>query len=324
MVTTSINNNHTYILIKLNNFEVELCTLGAGIYSIKYDNKYMTQTPLKEDYEFPRTFDGKSIARTANRIKGNKVIINNIEYTLLNNEGENTLHGGIDGVHKHDYEYEIIEDDDYVKVLFNTKSIDGESGYPGNMDIFVKYTINKKEPTIRIDFNAVSDKDTLCAMTNHAYYSLGDNDILNSTLYINTHKYIDTNPVDLIAKGLDDNPYYLEFDKGLVLGKYINLENLLTSKAKGYDHYLLFDKVDETIPQIKLFGSKYHLDIYTDFEGTQIFSDNRQNGKTYLGTDALWRRGIAIEPSSPHHILHYLNKDEEYHKFIEYHFNKNE
>ena len=50
-------------------------------------------------------------------------------------------------------------------------SPDGDEGYPGNMKVFVRYTFDD-ENVLTIKWSAVSDKDTICNLTNHSYFNL--------------------------------------------------------------------------------------------------------------------------------------------------------
>lgn len=323
MYTTNEIKEHTFINLEFDQYKVKLCTLGASIYSFDIGDDPMVLTPADmDDFFNGKVFHGKSVGRVSNRIKGNKVVIDGKEYILENNEGDNTLHGGIHGMNCYDWGYSIIEDNNKTIVTFDYLSVDGESGFPGNLRSIVRYIFDNSNPTMRIEFFAVTDKDTLCCFTNHAYYMLGKESLNDCVLKVNAHKYIDTYPIDLIAIGIKDCEEELDFSNGLVLNKFINLEKFTSSKAGGYDHYLFFDEINSNIPQITYSSDKYVLDIYTDFEGTQIYSDNKKNGKKYLKTVSEYRRGLAIEPSSPFNELHVLKSSDIYSKFIEYRFNK--
>jgi aldose 1-epimerase len=50
-------------------------------------------------------------------------------------------------------------------------SPDGEENYPGRLEVTVTYTFSE-DNALSIRYQAVSDRDTLCNLTNHAYFNL--------------------------------------------------------------------------------------------------------------------------------------------------------
>ena len=46
-----------------------------------------------------------------------------------------------------------------------------EEGYPGNLNVSIKYTIEENN-TLKIEYQVVSDKDTYVNLTNHSYFNL--------------------------------------------------------------------------------------------------------------------------------------------------------
>ena len=88
-------NNQSFIKVTNNDdFEVVLSSNGASIYSIKLDNVFLTQTHISKELH-KKGYLGKTIGRVANRIKGNTILVQGVEYKLESNEGPNTLHGAL-------------------------------------------------------------------------------------------------------------------------------------------------------------------------------------------------------------------------------------
>ena len=305
-----------FITFEDKDIEITFSNLGASIYSIVINGKYMTLTPKDvEDFKNPKVYHGKTIGRTANRIKGNVIKISNKNHELKNNEGENVLHGGKDGLSNQIWNYELSDNE----IRFSYMSKDGESGYPGNLFVRVIYTLDLENKIIDVDYSAQSDEKTLCSLTNHAYFTLGEDNIDNLQLFIAGKTYILPDPQDLVGVRKENVPDYLDFTTPKLIKEDINNASLQNSRTKGYDHYIYFDEINDA-NQVILNGDKYQLSIKTNFEGVQIYSDNYEDGVKYFGTSEDIHRGIAIEPSDNHLELHLLEPNTAYKKHIRYQF----
>ena len=111
---------------------------------------------------------GKTIGRYANRIAGGAFVLDGVTYTLLTNEGPNTLHGGPDGFSKRDWEVAAQSDS---LVEFALHSPDGDQGFPGALECRIRYTWSVGNE-LRLDYTATADKSTVINLTNHAYFNL--------------------------------------------------------------------------------------------------------------------------------------------------------
>ena len=58
-----------------------------------------------------------------------------------------------------------------AKLVLAYRSPDGESGYPGTLDVTTTYTLDEKGD-LGIAFDAKTDKPTVVNMTNHAIFNL--------------------------------------------------------------------------------------------------------------------------------------------------------
>ncbi len=303
--------------------EVTLSTLGASIYSITIDGKYMTLTPKDLSiWSKGNIYHGKTVGRVCNRIKGEIIECEGKQYRLEKNEGENTLHGGVHGLSTQTFDCEIESHDDFALVRFHHLSKDGESGFPGDLDVKVIYKIYGVKNQIDLTFCAKSNKKTLCSLTNHSYFSLGEENEDTLSLLIKGDKYIVPDDKTLLGKGIEKSPEYLDFSKGRIVGKDVNLPILTNTAAHGYDHHFFFDKVQTCNPQVILSGNNYELEILTDYSGCQLYSDNVKDNISYFGTKSEYHRGVALEPQESHLELHYLEPNDTYEHHIAYAFKR--
>ncbi len=87
---------------------------------------------------------GAIIGRYANRIAGGLFVLNNNEYKLNRNEGDNHLHGGIKGFDKALWQFEPVHSHCHVALKLTCLSRDGAEGYPGNLRVNVVYTLTNE------------------------------------------------------------------------------------------------------------------------------------------------------------------------------------
>ena len=321
MIKRSVVSNLEFLYIKIDSFEVSLSNLGASIFYIKLDNRYMTRTPLFEkDFIGPKMYDGKTIGRVANRIQGNVINIEGKSYILDANENGNTLHGGVNGLSTKIFDSQIEELDNSVIVTYSYLSKDGESGFPGNLSIKVIYTI--KNNSIGINFLATTDKTTCCSLTNHTYFTVGERSLKDTKLQINASKYLHCDSKELLPIEIGDVPNYLDFRQLRNIMDDISNPILINSKAKGYDHHYYFDDEDVIKEKAILVGTHYKMKVFTNFKGMQIYSSNELTDILSREVDNILHNSLAIEPQDGFLVLNILKPNEEYSRFIKYVFEK--
>lgn len=117
------------------------------------------------------SFIGAAIGRFGNRIDGGRFVLNDETIQLNCNEAARGchLHGGNVGFDKKLWDC-VVNDAAEPSVTFSLISPDGEENYPGTLQVKVTYTLTQDD-TLRLDYYAVSDKDTIINMTNHAYFN---------------------------------------------------------------------------------------------------------------------------------------------------------
>ena len=285
-----------FVVIKNEYLEVTLCSLGASIYRIIYDGKDMVLTPRdKNDFYKTSVYYGKTIGRLCGRIvaeqKGNLK-------PQANEEGV-SLHGGFDGLSTK----EFIVDAKPTFAEFHYLSKDGEAGYPGNIVFRVRYELI--DDSLIVTFFAITDKPCLFALTNHAYFCLGEDKLINLCLQMENDKYIVTDDKLLPIK-YESIPDKWDFTNGKKL-----------SETGDIDNYFLFKE-----KKVQLSSNKYSLNISTNFVGTQIFTDHWIDNIDVYSSKEKVHRSVAIEPQDSQLERKELLPNEHYERYIKYTFKK--
>lgn len=307
--------NVDFIEISGEHYQVTLSNLGASIYEIKCDKDYLVLTPSNyEDFFKEKAYYGKTIGPVANRLKNSEVKIIDRIYRLKPNEHPNILHSGIHGLSNQLFEFEISEFNGGLLVKFKYFAEHLSDGFPGNRKFEISYLVSEdKGLKIELLFSAFSDKKTLFNMTNHTFFSLGEEDNTKLALQIKSDKFIYPSEINLCPIKDEKLLNSLDFNEPKTLDKSIFERELIKGKANGIDHYLYFsgDK------KINLSSSRYNLDIETDFEGAQLYSDNYRDNVEIKGTEAKSHRGLAIEPCDSLLVHEPIDV---YHRYIIYKF----
>ena len=297
--------------------------LGGALHSVKYLGEYMTyQAKNYEDFVKDEVFNGKTIGRVAGRIKASKFQIGKKKHDLNANEGDNVLHGGKYGLSTKIFSTRVFNTTEHVHVVYTYFSKAGESGFPGNALFEVHYIVSNNKPKIKIKLLSYVTEKCPVSLTVHTYFSLGEENLKNTKLYVNASKYLSINPTDLILGEPVDVPSYLDFRKPKLVLKDIDNKNLNKSMLKGYDHAFLFDSIDEDVPQVVMENKKFKVSVFTDFDSTVIYSDNFAPGFEADSSSEKSRRGIAIEPQLNPSKSRLLSRGDEFSYFIRYEFAK--
>ncbi|MDZ5001436.1 galactose mutarotase, partial [Clostridium perfringens] len=111
-------------------------------------------------YEENPSYYGALIGRTSGRIAEGHIDLNGKVLMFNKNYGVNQGHGGKEGFNKKFLDSRINEDDKEAYVEFSYLSPSGEEGYPGNLNVIVRYTITENNE-LKISYKAISDEDTL-------------------------------------------------------------------------------------------------------------------------------------------------------------------
>lgn len=307
----------SYTLKNQKGMEVSILTYGGIITSLKVPNKAGVSEEVVigfsnlEQYTKDNPYFGALIGRYGNRIAKGQFTLDGIKYQLATNNGVNALHGGPEGFHRKVWTAEEAKAGDAATLKLKYVSKDMEEGYPGNLTVFVTYTLNNNN-SLDVLYEATTDKKTVINLTQHSYFNLSSDftkTILDHEITIDADKLV---PVDvtLIPTGkLDDvtnTPF--DFRKSKTIGKDIAATNEQLKKGLGYDHcWVLNDqnKGDRFAASAYEPKSGRLLEVFTDQPGIQFYTGNFLDGTLPMRKSGTYahRTGFCLEtqhyPDSP-------------------------
>ena len=239
---------------------------GAKIDSINFAGKKIAE-------------NGFTVGRCANRIAAGKFTLNGTDYQLTKNNNGNHLHGG-NGKGMNSWQGPFATND-WTKVgqtattiEYTFHSADGDNGYPGNMDMNVKYSLTEAGE-LNIEYSATCDKDSLCNPTNHLFMTLnGNTSYSNIKLWVNADNYT---PLSNQLPTGDISPVEgTQFDYR---------EEKTFDGSKSYDdNYVIKGDKNTFRKCASMTGTSLgvKVDVYSDRAGLQLYKES--NGKICLET----------------------------------------
>lgn len=245
-----------------------------------------------EDYRNQDKFLGALIGRVANRIGGKPFVmagkehsiptfvLNGWEYALAANDGPNHLHGGLAGFDKKVW---TVEEAGEASLTLSLLSPHQQENYPGNLSVRVTYTLS--EDGLKIDYFAKSDRDTLCNLTNHAYFNLSGHasgTVLGQTIQIFADQYTPTDDTSIPTGELADvSGTPMDLRKPKAIGEHVDDGFPQLKLAGGYDHnWALRGEIGTLHPAARAASPETGivLDVETTLPGLQFYSGNYLDG----------------------------------------------
>lgn len=280
---------------------VKITNYGAAIVAIlmKDKNGRMDDVVLGFDnldgylQDKGNIYYGATVGRCANRIAKGHFVIDEKPYNLAINNGSNHLHGGIDNFSSKLFDYELLGKT--LKLSYYSK--DMEEGYPGNLTLDVYYTLDANE--LIIGYQAVSDQDTVCNITNHTYYNLngeGSGSIYDHELLIKSDTFIGCDEEGLGKEEMSVVNTPFDFRDFHAIGERIDEADIQLKNGAGYDHHFIFnDDYDQLI--LKSEKSGRSITFSSTQNGAQIYTANWFGEEHGKGNSIYHKRdGVAIEP----------------------------
>jgi aldose 1-epimerase len=310
-----------YTLTNKNGMEATITNYGGTVVSLKvpdhqgkFDDVVLGYDKIT-DYAEGKSYFGAIIGRYGNRIAHGKFAIGSSTYTLAKNNGENTLHGGNIGFNKRVWSAKEVSGPAGPALELTYLSKDMEEGFPGNLSVKVVYTLTDQN-SLKIDYSATTDKETVVNLTNHSYFNLagqGSGDILQHRLLLHAEKFT---PVDagLIPTGelrpVKGTPF--DFSTPTAIGVRIDQVEEQIKLGMGYDHNFVLTRgiKNGTLALAAVVHEPKTgrvLEVWTTEPGVQFYTGNFLDGTgTGKGGKPYGRRtAFCLEtqhfPDSPNH-----------------------
>ena len=304
-------------LLKNDKCEVELITYGGIITSIKVPdlNGNLIDVALGfndfDSYLEGHPYFGAIVGRYANRIDNGSFSIDDNDYSIPINNNGTSLHGGIKGFDKVNWNVVSYDSINHNFIKLNYLSKHMEEGYPGNLNTYVKYTLTEDNELV-VEYQAETDKPTVLNLTQHTYFNLSgesSGDILDHNLLINADSFLPVNE-KIIPTGeiisVENTPF--DFRKIKKIGKDINIEDRQLKLGNGYDHCWVlndYNKKSRKIGEVNSNKTKINMEIFSDLPGVQLYTGNFLDGSLNSKKDLKYinRSGFCLEtqfyPNSP-------------------------
>lgn len=312
-----------YTLTNRHGVRVAILTYGGIVQSITVPDKngrlgdIVLGFDRLDDYMKSGHYFGAIVGRYANRIANGQFTLDGKQYQIPANSGPNALHGGTTGFNQQVWAAAPIAGSNYVGVELGYFSPDSQMGFPGNLDVTVRYTLDN-DYALAIHYSAMTDKLTVLNLTNHTYFNLagaGNGNVLDQVAMINADQFIQVDKT-LVPTGalLSVNGTQLDFTKPMPIGARIHSDEAQPGNAQpkqsGYDfNWVLNNPGNLNALAVRVTDpvSGRSVEMYTTEPGVQFYTANFLDG-TLKGKGGLiyehWG-AFTLEaqhyPDSPNH-----------------------
>lgn len=290
-----------YVLRLHSGVSVTLCDVGAALVGLvcpdrdgKMGDIVLGCDNAAAHYE-QNAYFGAIVGRIAGRVSQAEIWIGDDRLPVARNHGRHQLHGGVHGLTRRLWDARIIKGPDPT-VEFSLFDPAGSEGYPGNLDVVVRWTL---APPCRLalTIEARSDAPTPFNPTSHPYFNLDGHDAASLAahrLAIAANRYTPTGP-DLIPTGA----------LAPVAGTRLDLRSAsplrpdIEEHILGFDHNFILDPRDPHVPSARLESGATgrRLDLWTDRPCLQLYTGGNLDG--VAGKEGACYRalaGLCLEP----------------------------
>ena len=269
---------HRWTLRNAQDMRMDISDLGGSLLSWHAPDRHGRMEGVVLGHAEPLAYAqssgylGALVGRWANRIRNGRFELDGVSYRLDRNNNGQHLHGGLEGFHQQLWDVERDGDG----LLLNLHSPDGEGGFPGDLDVQVRYLLDDSG-TLSIDYQARSDQPTPVNLTSHAYFNLGGarGDIRDHLLWIDAEDFlaIDAGMIPAGQENVAGSAF--DFRHPAPLGSRLNWPHPQLAVAGGFDHcYCLRESHGQPrkVAQVIDPASGRRLTVVTDQPGLQLYT----------------------------------------------------
>lgn len=292
-------NDKQVIAVELSN------TKGTYVKIFNYGtiiNKFVVKNAKGEDQDIVLGFDdfdgyiskeylsnypyfGSIVGRYANRIKGGEFTIDGTSYQLPKNNGDDCLHGGLQGFDQKVWDIVELTELPNASVTFHYYSFDGEEGFPGDLAVQLQFTLTENDELI-LTYQADTDEATPINLTHHSYFNLAanTNDVRSHVHHMNASNWLEQDDNYVVTgKLIPVDGTHHDFRKGKTFAEGWDEEN-------GYDQTYVLDKTYGELTlasKTSAVDSGLTLSIYTTEPVAHLYTakytdvKNGKDGKSY-------------------------------------------
>lgn len=330
---------------------LQLSTYGASIVSCKFSNGLDAILGDKRFEHFTNGLHphfGTTTGRLAGRSSTKPFVwprkdiaqgVTPAEYQLKGNERPEThLHGGEAAFGRRVWDSGTpFETDHMIGIDFSLHSPHLEAGYPGDIHVISRIGLYKNSNSIHTSYEVTSDTIAPINLTNHAYFNLGTQDILEDTLTIDSDKiceYTEYAQVTGAFIDVQDTPF--DFRKGAKIASVLDAikQNDISARA-GIDHVFVLNNRIQNQPLAK---DMKHIASYQASNGNSIKVMSTATALVCYGGNYLYKytngdrpyrayESICLEAQHIPGFLHnmqtpasYVTPSTAWKEFTEYHF----